>query len=53
MQSVLDMIEDEEEDLMGGMGFILTVLRDNTADSDTFQVLDKIVKRMWREQIGK
>jgi hypothetical protein len=49
-KEVLDILNNDKENLYDNLGFILTVIRDNTSDDNTFMFLDKLVHRMWNER---
>jgi hypothetical protein len=45
-QRVLDMLMNVHEDINYNLGFILTVIKDNTTDDNTHKFLTLLIKRM-------
>ena len=49
MKIVLEILNDKDVDVTHHLGFIITVIRDNTTDDHTFKVLDMLSNRLWEE----
>ena len=46
VQLANDSLDNLNEDIYKNLGFIITVIRDNTQCDETFYLLDKLVKRL-------